>query len=818
MFRANQVSGSMTNDAENWEQLQVLFHLVEMTPEEDRERVLTEQCADVALRQRVLAILKASDVENASAPKLKPIQSGQIGHYSLIRHLGSGGLGSVYLVERMVGGTAQRAALKVLAPHAVGASFIERFYREEEILASLDHPNITHMFDAGLTETGQPYLVMEYVDGIHLDVYCDQRKLTITERLELFLQVCDAVAYAHRNLVIHLDLKPSNILVSTEGTVKLLDFGTSKIIQSDSLLTTTVLATPAYASPEQLRNEAVTTASDIYALGAILFELLAGRRPGGKASVAVMIERAMREQPPERVTQAVTAESAELRGVSESGLCQVLSGDLTTIVGKCLSPRPGDRYPALDMLAEDLRRYLDGRPVLVRPQTILYRTGKFVRRNRRSVAAAVVVSLLLVGSLGYALWRQQQALREAQRAERMQTFMHQLFRLANSNYTGKPAVTVPEFLQLGVKILPDYIRNPGDLLQAKVALAESMFDNGDLNDAETIFQQTAATARSMADVDAEAESEAFVGHIRFLHGDVASGKKITADALRLSRQKKVSSTVRVWAEDFYAYDRENLGMITDENIDLLRSAADEATRNYLPVHERAKAIYNLGTTLEYLGKLDEAAALYDEALSLYKQDPEDVCDPSAVYGDLAYLHYLKNDVLGSLPFFQRSYDGYKTCSGAGSRDALSILAYMGAALVRSGRTQDAINLLEASWPEWEKVSGGYISLPEYPVYLSIAYVAAGRYPDAEKLASALLAARQVKISSGVADFPEFILAQALAGEHRYQEALPHADLALHSFRETNPNITVAPWGYTIRAQVEDADADIRSHLGLPKMP
>jgi tetratricopeptide (TPR) repeat protein len=204
-------------------------------------------------------------------------------------------------------------------------------------------------------------------------------------------------------------------------------------------------------------------------------------------------------------------------------------------------------------------------------------------------------------------------------------------------------------------------------------------------------------------------------------------------------------------------------------------------------------------------------------LSLFNQDPVDVCDPSAVYGDLGYLHYLKNDVLGSLPFFQRSYDGYKTCSGAGSRDALSILGYMGGALVRSGRAQDAINLLEASWPEWEKVSGGYISLSEYPLYLSTAYVAAGRYPDAEKLASAIIAARRAKISSGVASYPEFILAQALAGEHRYQEALPHADLALHSFRETNPKITLSPFGYTLRAQVEGTDADIRSHLGLPKM-
>jgi serine/threonine-protein kinase len=159
------------------------------------------------------------------------------------------------LAERILGGTPHRVALKVLSPHAAGASFIERFHREQHILASLDHKNITRMLDAGMSDNGQPYLVMEYVHGVHLDQYCDTQKLGIRERIELFLQVCDAVAYAHRNLIVHLDLKPSNVLVNEEGTVKLLDFGTSKLIQPESMLTTTVLATPAYVSPEQLRNE-----------------------------------------------------------------------------------------------------------------------------------------------------------------------------------------------------------------------------------------------------------------------------------------------------------------------------------------------------------------------------------------------------------------------------------------------------------------------------------------------------------------------------------------------------------------------------------
>ena len=631
----------------------------------------------------------------------------RVGPYSLIRLLGAGGIGSVYVAERMVGGAPQRVALKMLAPHAAGASFIERFRREQHILGSLDHPNITRMIDAGVGDSGQQYLVMEFVDGEHLDLYCDHRKLGIAERLRLFLEVCDAVAYAHRNLIVHLDLKPSNILVSQAGVVKLLDFGTSKLIRTGSLLTTTVMATPAYASPEQLRNEPVTTACDVYALGAILFELLSGQRPYANSSVAAMIERAVTEQRPENLLAAITAEGAQNRGLSELRLSQSLTGDLQTIVEKCLQPRPSERYASVDSLAQDVRRYREGEPVMARRQTAIYRLGKFVRRHRLGVTAGATAAMLLVGTVSYAAWRQQQALREARRAEQMQTFMHQLFRLANSNYTGKPAVTVPEFLQLGVKMLPDYIRDPADLLQAKIALAESMFDNGDLDDAKTIFEQTATTARSMGNADAEAESEAFAGHIAFSQGDVAGGKQLTADALRISERPGVSPAVRVRAADYYAWNRENLGVFSDEDHRLLRFAADEARRSNLPLHEKADAIHLLGSNLEFRGHLDEAKPLLDEALGILNQDPASVCDKAEIYGELAYLYEAKLDFQGAVPLYQRAYNGYSTCSGADGREAISMLAWEAAALTELGRAPEAVRLLEQASPAWEKLPDRY---------------------------------------------------------------------------------------------------------------
>jgi eukaryotic-like serine/threonine-protein kinase len=567
----------------------------------------------------------------------------------------------------MVGGTLQRSAMKVLAPHSAGPSFIERFHREEHILASLDHPNITRMLDAGMSDLGQPYLVMEYVDGVHLDAYCDAHKLGIAERLKLSLYVCDEVGYAHRNLIVHLDLKASNILVTSDGAVKLLDFGTSKLIQPDSRMTTTVLATPAYASPEQLRNEPVTTSCDVYALGAVLFELLAGSRPGHSASVAAMIERAIKEQEPERLPDAVTSTAAENRGLTENRLRQWLAGDLATIAQKCLNPRPRDRYPAIDLLTGDIRRYLSGRPVLARPQTTFYRLGKYVRRHRGAVAATLLVAIALLASAAYAGWRQEQAVREGQRAMRMQTFMYRLFKLANSNYTGKPAATVPEFLKLGVKMLPEYIKDPADLREAQMGLAESMCENGDLDSAQAVLTETIASAKAAKDISTEAESEAFSGNIAYLQGQMDAGEKLTAHSLELSRKPGVPPDVRVWSAIFYAWNRDDNGFRSDENLRLLQFAVKECQGNDLSPRETANALYMLGEDLELRGQLDEAERAFRQALQVYGQDPLALCDQSAVYGDLAYVTEMRGDVPASLPINQCAYDGYAKCSGADTR-------------------------------------------------------------------------------------------------------------------------------------------------------
>jgi serine/threonine protein kinase/tetratricopeptide (TPR) repeat protein len=801
----------MTPDSEHWEQLQELFHLAEVTRDEDRERVLTEKCPDPRLRQRVMAIFRGANIESKEETHRRgPFASGKIGPYLLVRHLGSGGIGTVYLVERMVGGALQRSALKVLAPHAAGPSFVERFRREQHILASLDHPNITRMLDGGLSEEGQPYLVMEYVGGVPLDVYCDQRHLGIEERLRLFLHVCDAVAYAHRNLIVHLDLKPSNIFVTSDGTVKLLDFGTSKLIQPDSLLTTTVMATPAYASPEQLRNEPVTTACDVYALGVILFELLSGRRPGDKASVAVMIERAMKEEEPDSLSKAVAGEASAKRGLSESRLIQLLSGDLETIVTKCLSPRPKDRYPSIESLRADIQLFIDGRPILARPQTTWYRISKFVRRNRGTVAATALIFMALLASLGYAAWRQQQALREGQRALRMQTFMYRLFKLANSNFTGKPAATIPDFLRLGVQVLPEYIKDPVDLRAAQMGLAESMYENGDLDNAQKVFTQTIAEAKRAGDAGSEAEAEAFSGNIAYLQGRMDQGQALTVHALELSRKPTVTPTVRVWSEIYYAANRENNGFRSDENLRLLEAAVQESRERHLPERETAYAIYMLASDFEVRGRLDEAERLINEAIAIYGREPYAICDQSEMYADLAYIRAARGEFEASLPLYQRAYDGYKTCSGPDNRGTLVVGDYMAGAMIRAGRAKDAIPMLEASMPAWRKAAGSSPDLANPLHFLALAYVDTGQYAQAEKTAEELVKVQEGKVAADDHRMgsSHLVWAKALVGQHRYQEALPHAEIADRVLAQT----LISPTQKQVSTDAHQVLMDIQSNL------
>jgi non-specific serine/threonine protein kinase/serine/threonine-protein kinase len=418
---------------ERWQKIKSLFQgALEQAPQQ-RSAWLNEACAeDVTLREEVTQLLAEEEMLGsfielpavpATATLVEEWNDRRIGPYRVLHELGHGGMGVVLLAERADEQFQQRVAIKLVRRGYDVAFILKRFRAERQILASFTHPNIARLLDGGVTEEGLPYLVMEYVEGTPLDRYCDERRLDTEARLKLFLQVCDAVHYAHRNLIVHRDLKPSNILVTADGTPKLLDFGIAKILNPASFPETVQPTgtsdrpmTLAYASPEQVRGQKITTASDVFSLGVLLYELLTGHRPYHvPGSLPHELARLICEQEPERpstvisrtkeITQVsgnvavVTPQQvSEARAARPDKLRRQLQGDLDNIVLMALRKEPERRYASVEQFAQDIENYQQGRPVTARHDTVTYRAAKFVRRHRAGVAAATFVLLTLIGS------------------------------------------------------------------------------------------------------------------------------------------------------------------------------------------------------------------------------------------------------------------------------------------------------------------------------------------------------------------------------------------------------------------------------------
>jgi len=417
---------------ERWQEVQRVFHDALERPQEVRPAFLAEACgADVELRAEVASLLRSAEEgtdfletppEGAVPPDPAPAR---IGPYRILGELGRGGMGTVFLATRADEQFRKRVAIKVVR-QGMDPDAIRRFRQERQILAGLEHPNIARLLDGGSTGDGRPYVVLEYVEGQNFLAWCDAQGLGVRERIALFRTVCRAVQYAHQNLVVHRDLKPANILVTGDGTPKLLDFGIAKLLNaevsegpSDMTQAAQRLLTPEYASPEQMRGERITTASDVYSLGVVLFELLTSKRPyrldtGTPEEVA----RVVCEQAPEKPSLACRREWR-----------REIAGDLDTIVLKSLRKEPARRYVSAEQLAEDLRRHAEGLPVAAQRDTLGYRAGKFFRRHRVAAAAAAVVLVTLVG--GIAATSRQARIARAEKARGDRRFQD-VRRLSNS--------------------------------------------------------------------------------------------------------------------------------------------------------------------------------------------------------------------------------------------------------------------------------------------------------------------------------------------------------------------------------------------------
>ena len=425
---------------ERWQKVKHLFHSAVGLEGEQRNAFLAENCRDDEQLLDLVERMIAADEVSSSFLESPPVDSflsaieqntpdtltgKRVGHYRIVEELGRGGMGSVYLARRE-DEFEKVVALKIIKRGMDTDDMLRRFRNERQILAHLDHPNIARLLDGGTTDDGLPYFVMEYVDGICIDDYCDKHQLTINDRLNLFRQVCTAVNYAHQRLAIHRDIKPSNILVTVDGTPKLLDFGIAKLLTPNATgsetLTGMQLMTPEYASPEQARGDStITTASDIYSLGVVMFELLTGESPykfqDRRANEVARVICETNPERPSRINNPTTTPSINNRQ---------LRGDLDNILLMALRKDPARRYSSVEQFSEDIRRHLEGLPVIARADTLRYRTSKFITRHRAASIAALLFAATLIAGVAATLYQAREANRERALAERRFSEVRQL--------------------------------------------------------------------------------------------------------------------------------------------------------------------------------------------------------------------------------------------------------------------------------------------------------------------------------------------------------------------------------------------------------
>ena len=492
-------------DAERWKRVEELLQSALQVAPARRDEFLQQKCSgDIALIAEIKSLLTADrnagdflqgsainvaarSVAASEIEELAPwLADDIVPHYRILKVLGSGGMGSVWLAERSDGRFERRVAIKFLNLAMIAAGSIDRFRREGSILGRLAHPQIAELIDAGVTAKGEPYLILEYVDGQPIDEYCDQRALTVEARIGLFLDVLSAVSHAHTNLIVHRDIKPSNVLVRKDGCVKLLDFGIAKLLGDEagpaSVTTLTLesgsVLTPRFAAPEQITNGSITTATDVYALGVLLYVLLSGHHPAGSnlhSPAQLLRVIAENETPP--LSSVISPGDRGLAAKHETTpdkLRRKFRGDLDTIVGKALKKDPAERYATVSAFSDDLQRYLKHEAISTRPDNLPYRARKFMRRNRIAIAVTAGLLILLAGFAVMQAVQLRRITRERDRADRITKFMTNMFKVSNPSEARGNNITAREILDKASKEIDTGLANTPEVQ------AQMMYVMGDV--------------------------------------------------------------------------------------------------------------------------------------------------------------------------------------------------------------------------------------------------------------------------------------------------------------------------------------------------
>jgi serine/threonine-protein kinase len=639
-----------------------------------------------------------------------------VGTYRLIRELGRGGMGEVWLAERIDGSLRRQVALKL--PHIAlpQRQLVERFARERDILASLVHVNIARLYDAGVSDKGQPYLALEYVQGEMLTTWCDAKKLGIKARIELFLQVLAAVAYAHSQLVVHRDLKPSNILVTADAQVRLLDFGIAKLMTDGQAHETelTQLGGRAlslqYASPEQILGQPIATSSDVYSLGVVLHELLTGALPYRVArNTHSALEEAILSGAPQRPARSeLSTAVADARGDSARKLRRILAGDLETILLKAIKRKPEDRYISAEALAADLQRFLNGLPVLARPDSRRYRVYKFVDRNRLAVAAATIVTIALGAGLGLALWqasvaRQQTAIavEEAQTARAVHDFLADIF-MANSVNQPDPKkareTTARELLDIGATKIDSSLSNAPEAKVAVLRLVSDMYLELGLNErAALLGDERVALLRKLRGPDHLDVAEQLVNQSRTIQQTNRSPERelLLQEALRIFEHHSDSDP------KLYLGVLRQLALLEHEKrspkaLDYAQRAV-AAAEGIKPNDELISGLLVLGRVQNYADRSEAALNTLMRATDLVAANPgyhrRQRIQLIAYLGDAQAALGMSQEAETN---FREGFERASQLSGPDHLDTAQMEYRLARLLFDTGRTREGLQLLESA--------------------------------------------------------------------------------------------------------------------------
>ncbi len=743
---------------ERFTRIQELFHAALERPTAERAAFLAASGEDDGLRGEVAAMLDhhqkafgwfeelGERLDRAAPGEIDASAWGgatEIGPYRLQRLIGRGGMGAVFLAERADGQFERQVAVKLIRPGQASEDAVRRFLAERQILSRLQHPAIARLYDGGVTANGLPYYVMEYVDGAPVTLWCDERRLPIQDRLRLFQTICEAVDYAHRNLTVHRDLKPGNILVTAEGRAKLLDFGIAKLLAAPDAPAPALTATrhrpltPEYAAPEQFSGGAVTTATDVYGLGVVLYELLAGRRPhGAKTTSWEELERAVAGEEPAAPSAAVDEAAAGARGSRLDKLRKALAGDLDKICIKALHKEPDRRYHSAAQLRDDIGRHLNGLPVAARPDTRRYRAAKFVRRHRAGVATAAGVFLLVAGFAAVVAVQAVRLARERDKARRVSELFVDLFTVADPDRARGETVSVREILDRGAESIDRGLAGQDDVQSSLMETVGRVYHKLGLYERAAPLLEKAVVLKARAFGVEDREVAEATHRLGLLLNDQG---RYDAAIMTLQRALELR--------------RKTLG----PQDPLL-----------------AQSMTYLGLAHLRKGDIKAAEPLFTEAVSRHRRTGR---APPADFADsltgLAMLHYGKGAYAVSEPLMREALGLQRTALGADHPQIADTLNNLGSVLSRLGRDAEAEPIQREALAIHRKTRGGdHPRVATTLNNLALILFVRGDYAGAEPLYRESLAIRRVKLAAAHPDLAQSLsnLGLLLQNTERFDES------------------------------------------------